>query len=283
MKNIILLADNDENYRQTWAKLIRNAGYEVIEAAAPAQARKLLKSAKVDLAILDQRLEDDRDPNDTSGLKIAFESTFSFIPKIILTAYSIRMAEVNRLMGVDGDGLPAVVKIIEKGENFSVLLAAIEQSLELWPRQMRTSAVKVAEQIESDYRSTQQQAKYNFSVSAFVSLLGFIMIFTGIGLAWLDRLTIGIVGTASGMLVEVLGYLFFRRLDAANQRMDSYHDELLQTYRLEYLLAASVHLPAEKQVTAIEKALHTATTSWLGARGTVQAGAAAPETDKPIP
>ena len=29
MKNIILLADNDENYRQTWAKLIRNAGYEV--------------------------------------------------------------------------------------------------------------------------------------------------------------------------------------------------------------------------------------------------------------
>ncbi len=79
-----------------------------------------------------------------------------------------------------------------------------------------------------------------------VSVPGFLVIFTGICLAWFDKLATGIVGAASGVILEALGYLFFTRLDLANDRMDTYRRELLQTYWLELLLAAYEQLPSER-------------------------------------
>ena len=88
------------------------------------------------------------------------------------------------------------------------------------------------------------------------------MILLGIALSWMNKISIGIVGTSSGIVMEVLSYLFFRRLDKANGRMDIYHKELLQIYWLELLMTASAQLPAEKEVENMEFVIRSATRSW---------------------
>jgi hypothetical protein len=125
------------------------------------------------------------------------------------------------------------------------------------------STTKVSEQIKADHKVARQQARLNYRLAFAISILGFLVIFAGICLAWFDKLTIGIVGTASGIILEALGYLFFTRLDLANDRMDAYHRELLQTYWLELLLAACEQLPSERQVVCAERAICAAVDSWL--------------------
>jgi hypothetical protein len=87
--------------------------------------------------------------------------------------------------------------------------------------------------------------------------------FLGIGLAWFKQLEIGIVGTTGGIVIEVLSYLFFARVNLANKRMDIYHRELLQTYWFEFLIAASDELPYENRIMCIEKTINTAINNML--------------------
>lgn len=96
-----------------------------------------------------------------------------------------------------------------------------------------------------------------------------------IALAWSGWLAIGLVGAASGLILKVLGYLFHRRLDAANQRMDHYHQEQLQTYWFELLLAASEQLPAKQQQKTVQKIIHTANAGWLGGAAELEPAPAA--------
>ena len=77
---------------------------------------------------------------------------------------------------------------------------------------------------------------------------------------------IGLVVTASGVITEVLGYLFHRRLDTANQRMDQYHFEQLQIYWFEVLLATSEDLPVEIKFEKIQEIIQNANNTWLGSK-----------------
>ena len=85
-------------------------------------------------------------------------------------------------------------------------------------------------------------------------------------------------GAAAGLILNAVGYLFFARLDLANGRMDVYHQELLQTYWLEFLLSITERLPADRENACIERAVQAALESWypprspLGGDG-VKAGA----------
>jgi hypothetical protein len=103
------------------------------------------------------------------------------------------------------------------------------------------------------------------------------VICAGIYLALLDRLAIAVTGAASGILLESLGYLFLRRAELANQRMDTYHRELVQTYWLELLLVAAEQLPAARQVTCIESVIGIAAHGWFTPPGNLPSAA----TDQP--
>jgi CheY-like chemotaxis protein len=265
MKYTVLIADNDSGYRETLQRALEEVGYSVLPARNAAEARRILISGRVDLALLDQRLEKDSDPDDHKGLLIAMEPAFRDLPKIILTAFPVDPADLPQGIGWDLNRLPPFTRIISKTTGEGVILEAIKQSLSDWPK-LRRLAHEVSNKINADYRQSQRQAHYNFTVTAVVSLLGFVMIFTGITLAWSDRLTIGVVGTASGVIVEVLGYLFHRRLDQANERMDRYHLEQLQIHWFEFLLAAVEQLPVKQRARMVREILQTANASWLGGK-----------------
>jgi len=262
MRKLILLADNDPKYREPCGRDISEAGFTVIHAADPKEAHEALLSKRVDLGIIDQRLEDDKDSTDISGWKIARDPAYKHVPKILLSGYSLNESEIRRMMNTDDPELLSTVSVVNKKEGVNVLLSEIEMALKIWPSK-RVSMTKVSEQVKKDYEQAQLQAKLNFNIAMIVSVLGFVIIFIGIFLAWSNRVTIGIVGSASGIVVEVLGYLFYRRLDLANKRMDTYHQEILQTYWLEMLLASSEQLPEQKQYGVIERAMNAAINRWI--------------------
>jgi CheY-like chemotaxis protein len=262
VRNVLLLADNEAEARETWGKVLSDAGYDVRLASNPQQARNILRDTRVDLAILDLRLVDDDDDKDISGLEVAKERAFRYIPKVMLTAFPTSYKNLREALGPTVDELPPTMAFVDKAEGSKALLEVIRHALETWPR-LRMSTIKVSEQIKADHKVARLQAGLNYAVAFAISVLGFLVIFTGICLAWFDKLTIGIVGTASGIILEALGYLFFTRLDLANDRMDTYHRELLQTYWLELLLAACEQLPSERQVVSTERAIGAAIDSWL--------------------
>jgi CheY-like chemotaxis protein len=262
MKTALLLADNDPKFLESCKKVLARAGYEVTTASNPEQTRLLLRQRRIDLAILDVRLKAESEKTDLSGFEIAMDETFRNIPKVILTGFQPTPEDLRKALGAKVDDLPSAVAYVGKDEGPETLLEVIRRTLETWPY-LRMSTVKVSTQIKEDYQTSRDQADLSYRIALTVSIVGFIVIFVGIILAWWGKLAIGIVGTASGIILQVLSYLFFKRLDLSNSRMDLYHRELLETYWLELLMAASEQLPSEKQVNCTEQAIKAAINRWL--------------------
>lgn len=261
-KTLILLADNNKDFRQVWSEILSKHGYEILLASSQEEAHGALRSKLIDLAILDLRLKDDDDSNDISGLEIAMDEALRKTPKIILTGFPPSPENIRQAFDLRPDQLPPAASWINKDEAPDVLLNTINNILRTWPN-LRLSTIKVSQQIKADHDMTRRQANYHYLAAAIVSIYGFSLIFLGIALAWRGNLSISLVGTASGMITEILVYLYFTRLDRANDRMDIYHRELLQTYWLEFLLATCEQLPAQKQVDTADHVIRQAADSWF--------------------
>lgn len=126
-KATILFADNDAAFLKTRKEFIENEGYQVLTAATPSEARKLLETARIDLAILDIRLEDDNDEKDLSGLQLAQEAAH-WVPKIILTGFP-SYEYVREALSPSLSDLPAAVGFIAKQEGAAALMKAVRKAL----------------------------------------------------------------------------------------------------------------------------------------------------------
>jgi CheY-like chemotaxis protein len=265
MKRVVLLADNDINFLDPWVKILWKAGYDVRNASNPYQAQQLMENAGVDLAVLDLRLEDDNDENDISGLKIAGTESFRHIPKVILTAFPTSYENLRKILGPHVDELPGAVAFVSKSEEPDALLTVIRQTLQAWPH-TRISIIKVADQIRADHEIARRQATLNYWMSSILSVCGFLVIVACVFLVWFDQLALGAAGAVVSILLEALGYMFYNQLKQSNERMDVYHQELLQTYWLEYVIAAAAQLPLGERIRCTEDALSMAINSWIGSK-----------------
>lgn len=128
MAKTILIADNHPKFLETRRIFLESAGYRVLTATSPEEARYALKNEWVHLALLDIRLADNNDRKDDSGLQIAKDPAFRHIPKIMLTAYpnyeSVRIA-----MGPAAVGLPPAVDYLGKIEGPQAMLDAVDSAL----------------------------------------------------------------------------------------------------------------------------------------------------------
>jgi CheY-like chemotaxis protein len=262
MKKSVLVADNLPEDLATCQRILISAGYDVHVAHTLDEARDAMNNWRFDLAIIDLRLCDDKDANDLSGLILAKEKAFRHIPKIILTAFAVGFSELREVLGPVVDELPPTVAFVKKDERPQVLLEIIRQTLETWPR-LRAAMSKLSEQIRGDHEEARYQARLNYRAAFILSVIGAFIMFLGISLAWLDQLAIGLVGTTGGIIIEFLSYLFFTRVNLANDRMDFYHQELLQTYWFDFLLAASEELPGDQRIESVQNVIYTAVASWL--------------------
>ncbi len=138
-KTTILLADNSKAFSEVRAELLEANGYQVIIASNSTQAKELLAKGGIDLAILDLRLSDDDDENDTSGLEIA-KNVAPSIPKIILTGYATPDI-VREAYKTTESGHRIASNFISKQEGSEALISAIENIVEnyLQTRELGTS------------------------------------------------------------------------------------------------------------------------------------------------
>lgn len=123
----ILLADNDPVFLSTCAEFLGSAGYRVIKAASPTEARQILETGRIHLVILDLRLTNDDDQKDRSGLILAKETARS-VPKLILTKFPTHQ-DVRDALKLDAEALPPAVDFVDKREGLKELLTAVKQAL----------------------------------------------------------------------------------------------------------------------------------------------------------
>jgi DNA-binding response OmpR family regulator len=124
----ILLADNNVDFLDALAESLERSGYEVLKASNPDSARRILDGEWVHLAILDNRLTDDLDPNDFSGIALAKDSNKA-VPKIILTAYQTWQA-VREAMGTMEEETPPAIYFVSKQEELDLLPQYIQRAFE---------------------------------------------------------------------------------------------------------------------------------------------------------
>lgn len=124
---VILFADNDPDFLVTRAEFLTNEGYHVLKAFSLDEAQQLMDEAYVHLAVLDIRLVDDDDEKDVSGLTLAKEPAYRFVPKIILTSFPTTDA-VREALRLQLDGLPPAVDFVDKTEGPEALIRAVERA-----------------------------------------------------------------------------------------------------------------------------------------------------------
>ena len=122
-KGRILVVDNDVDVREIWKKRLEVEGYLVFTAASPNEAKELMQTNRVHLAIIDLKLIDHSDLNDISGIELAKELD-PLIVKIILTGYP-NMETMKRALGPRLDGKVLAFNYIAK-DGPSELLQAIK-------------------------------------------------------------------------------------------------------------------------------------------------------------
>jgi predicted nucleotide-binding protein len=122
----ILLADNMAEHLETRKRLLEQAGYTVVTATSPDEALAKLRSMDIDVAVIDIRLEDDRDEKDVSGLLVARDSDAA-IPKIMLTGFP-SPETARRAMSALVPGGALAVDYVAKGQS-DLLLKAIESAI----------------------------------------------------------------------------------------------------------------------------------------------------------
>jgi two-component system KDP operon response regulator KdpE len=123
-KAVILLADDDQWYRESLRQLLELEDYRVIEAASPEEAREKLETEHLDLALLDLRFTDHENERDISGLTMARLAATRHVRCIIITAYDT--AETVRRALRSRGGEPLAEDYVPKSDDPQAVLDAIE-------------------------------------------------------------------------------------------------------------------------------------------------------------
>ncbi|MBS1786145.1 MAG: response regulator [Acidobacteria bacterium] len=257
----LLLADNDVDYLESLRDYFDRKHFEVRTATNPDDAKAILEQGGIDLAILDVRLENNSNKQDISGIRIL--KVAPEVPKILLTRWlnyeTLRKANKESL---DGKLRPAAC--VDKKDEFSAILSAVRNTLEFESRYRESSNTLVLK-LNQDYEEARQQSRWNYRIGLGIAVLGAVFIFVGTYLALKDKTYVAVLSALAGVLAEAATLLFFKRTDSANERMDRYHQELVETRGLEILLDASEELPVGgMREQCRERVINAATGLWLG-------------------
>lgn len=261
----ILLVDNDRHYLDTMAEVLKRAGYEVLTAENADDARRIEEQREIDLAILDVRLEREDDEKDTSGLRLADELD-ALLPKIILTRHGAT-ADVAEALTPRKDGLPSAIRFVEKRAPLEVLLQAVRDALQRggpWLEAVNNAIHGRDGQLEKDYLQARKQQQVLFWSSLVVSAAGVLIVFAGIVSGFIGNLRIGLVSSASGIVMGAVSALFLARVDVFSKLMSRNHQERNYLHWFGILLRACESLDVPERHRCREQLIRDAAQRFLG-------------------
>lgn len=125
----ILLADNDPDFLITRREFLERKGYKVIPVSSPTEALEKAEKEKVDLIVVDIRMENDDDEKDNSGLELARKISH-FAPVLILTAYPTP-EYMRQALSVQADGTRIAFDFINKEEKPETFLTSVRRILSI--------------------------------------------------------------------------------------------------------------------------------------------------------
>ena len=290
----ILFIDNVPDFLNTRKEFLEDKGYEVLPACSPEEAKRILRTTHVDLAIIDIRLRDDKDELDRSGLELARKMDPA-IPKLFLTAFPEDWQLVREALKPDERGFPLALDFLAKREGPEVMLSAVEFALR-WPATLRKTllesfgvaswgemvseaqrlspqetgqriekaSIDAAKQLESDYKEARTQATLNHRLGLGVASGGMLIILVSAALiGWLGQGTPAVITAVVGAICEGVGLLFFQRVDTANRRTDDLHAEMIKIYGLKELLTACDSLSSSQDRDRCKQEVIREITRWL--------------------
>ena len=115
MPKTIIFLDNDEDFLNVWSRLLTSRGYDVLQAQSLEEAKDILRTRRVHLAIFDIRAQDDDDTNDVSGLNLTLDPAYLIVPKIVLTAFP-HYTYATKAMKQDADGQQPALTLLDKAD-----------------------------------------------------------------------------------------------------------------------------------------------------------------------
>jgi DNA-binding response OmpR family regulator len=125
----LMLADNDRDFLRSRAEVLELRGFRVYKADSVTEAKHCFRNHHIDLAIIDQRLTDNDNELDTSGIDLAKDSEFAAIPKLILTAYPDVDSVKAAMQFQPKLGQPAAINYVKKEDDDpEALLKAIHDA-----------------------------------------------------------------------------------------------------------------------------------------------------------
>jgi DNA-binding response OmpR family regulator len=141
MEKIILLMDNDTEFLKSLSQELRQAGYIVREASTIEKAEAVLCRDRIHLAIMDIEMRNKNpkgqtedgasspryDNTDISGLILAKDPRFRFLPKIILTEFP-KLEYVRTALGPVVQGPSPAVGFIAKSEGNLKLIHTVDEA-----------------------------------------------------------------------------------------------------------------------------------------------------------
>jgi CheY-like chemotaxis protein len=293
-KAIILFADNDSRFLKIRKEFLDEEGYQVVTATNPVDARKILEKGKVDIAILDIRMIEDRDERDLSGLILAKETARN-IPKIILTGFPTWDA-VRDALGIDLNGLPPAVDFIWKGEGPEAMLRSIalilrkpelrghllnafdvQNIMALPTRIADLGPEEASNRFHRSFMITSEQlTKYreqeNLRASQYhfwglsMAVLGMLLILATAVMILLNRVESPTLPLVGSVLSETVSILFFVREDKGYKRVNAYFAQLNELNNLGNLLEIcdSLHSPSDREEFK-KKIIEKVVERWFGA------------------
>jgi DNA-binding NtrC family response regulator len=148
-KPVVLIVDNHPEFLATRSELVEAAGYKVITAGSPDEARACARNKKIDLAVIDLRLHDDGDPEDFTGIFLA-EELHPLIPVILQTDFAT-VATARESLRRNESGESIADDYISKGDGSKALISSIKKLLVTRPVNMTESPVNVTNPKETGH------------------------------------------------------------------------------------------------------------------------------------
>jgi CheY-like chemotaxis protein len=296
-KALLLVVDNLSDQCDTVREFLERESFSVITATSAVDAKREMATKKIDVAIIDLRLERDWDEHDFSGVTLAKELPPS-IPKIIWTGYPTVEA-VRRALGPTLDGLSAAVGFVSKldDEGLPALLKTIRLALtpidapltrkllkafdaeapvalqnrfqevgpEVASERMYGLLSDMAHELERRReRESGETIRLRRNGTA-VGWVGTVAIVATLPLLWYGETTAALLSAAVTALTNVVHQLFSRREKAALERLTRSYMELEKVYRATHLFALVQDLESKTARDAYRKKLldHLIDRGWL--------------------
>lgn len=261
---IILMADNQSDFLEERREFLENAGYTVVTTNNPADTRNVLMRGGVDLAILDLRLIDDDDQEDTSGLELAREFGQN-LPIIILTGYPTWEA-VKASLKKSLNGLSPVVDFLSKDEGPDVMVQAVDMTInhphlkrnilqefqveatqDLYDEMKRKDLGDTTDKFQKSLDQTEselqhhraeisRQAANHQKTARWMGMIGMGVLVVGAVFVYYNLISVAILSGIAGVIFEAVSVLFFGRADRASQKVDQIFGELQEFYKESQLI-----------------------------------------------